>query len=79
MLRSAVSDALLDRLCRETGLNRDDVAFLGGFDDAQVTAVIDACAHGRDKRERDLVEATEKGLGVVPFLLRPAVKKIIFS
>lgn len=72
-----MSDAMLARLCAESGLSRDDVAFLGQFDDAQLSAFSEAYVHGRDKRDRDLAEAVDNGLKVLPFMLRPAVKKIL--
>lgn len=72
-----MSEALLDQLCRESGLERTDVAFLAGFDDAQLADLIAACTHARDRRERDLGQAIDNGLTTVPFMLRGAVKKMI--
>lgn len=74
-----MSEPLLDRLCRVSGLHREDVEFLAAFDDAQLTALIEAYEHGRDKRERDLKVAVDDGLKIVPFVVRPAVKKVLFS
>lgn len=74
-----MSEPLLDRLCRVSGLDREDVEFLAAFDDAQLTALIEAYEHGRDKRERDLKVAVDDGLKIVPFVVRPAVKKVLFS
>lgn len=72
-----MSEAILARLRAQSGLSRDDVAFLEQFDKAQLAALADVYVRGRDKRERDLAEAVDNGLKVVPFLLRPAVKKIL--
>lgn len=74
-----MSDPMLDRLCRESGLRRDDVRFLKGFDDANLNALIEAYRHGHEKRERDLNAAVDDGLKVIPFLARGAVRKILFS
>jgi hypothetical protein len=72
-------DAPLDRLCRESGLSPEDVGFLAEFDDDQLDGLIDAYTRGRDKRERDLDEAVENGLKLVPFFLRTPVRKVLFS
>lgn len=74
-----MSDALLDRLCRDSGLDREDVAFLREFDDEQLNTLIETYRHGREKRERDLKTAIDDGLKVVPFMLRPTVRAMLFS
>lgn len=74
-----MSDALIERLCEQTGLDPADVGFLREFSDAELSTLIEVYRRGKDKRERDLAKAIDDGLKVVPFLLRPAVKAALFS
>lgn len=73
-----MSDPLLDRLCRVSGLHREEIEFLATFDDEQLTTLLECYQHGHAKRERDLNKAVDNGLKVIPFMLRPAVKKVLF-
>ncbi|TSD96072.1 hypothetical protein FOS14_17085 [Skermania sp. ID1734] len=74
-----MTESAIDRLCSETGISRDVVEGLGELDDTQLEVLRKIYANARDKREKDLLAATDAGLEVVPRLLRPAVKKVLFS
>ena len=78
-MTTELSETALDRFCAATRLDRSDVEGLGALDDAQYELLAVAYDAARCKRAKDLGEAAENSLSVVPRLVRPAVRKIISS
>lgn len=68
-----------NRFCKATGIDRSEVEALGDIADADLAKFADLYERARDTRERDLNTAIEGGLGVLPRLLRPVVRKVLFS
>jgi hypothetical protein len=68
-----------DRFCEATGIDRGEVDALGDVADADFAKFADLYDRARDTREKDLNTAIENGLGVLPRLLRPVVRKVLFS
>ncbi|CAM3073318.1 hypothetical protein [Skermania piniformis] len=67
----------LDRLCADTGMNRDVVAALGPLGDDRYAELAAAFERARMQRKQELRAATENGLNAVPRLLRPAVRAVL--
>ncbi|MBF6328125.1 hypothetical protein [Nocardia transvalensis] len=67
------------RLCEVTGVRREAVDALGALDDRHYAFLCEAFENARDTRERELSRAIDKGLTMVPGLVRPMVRRILFS
>ena len=68
-----------DRFCDATGIARGEVEALGDVADTDFAKFADLYERARDAREKDLNTAIDGGLGVLPRLLRPVVRKVLFS
>ncbi|NMN94806.1 hypothetical protein [Antrihabitans stalactiti] len=68
-----------DRFCDATGIDRSEVEALGEISTADLAKFADLYERARDAREKDLNTAIDGGLGVLPRLLRPVVRKVLFS
>ncbi|MFB7715813.1 MULTISPECIES: hypothetical protein [unclassified Nocardia] len=69
----------LDRLHDASRVPRVELAALGPLDEGHYAVLRTAFEHARDKRERELSAAIDKGLTVVPPLARAMVRRILFS
>ncbi|MBL1077025.1 hypothetical protein JK358_21745 [Nocardia sp. 2] len=69
----------IDRLTELTRIPRADLDALGDLDDTHHAALRAAFEHARDTRDRELDEAIDNGLTMVPRLVRPAVRRMLFS
>ncbi|MCX5045907.1 hypothetical protein OG921_22315 [Aldersonia sp. NBC_00410] len=74
-----MTETAIERMCRETGIDRATIAGLGDLDVDDIDRLREAFLAAQRKRDADLTAATEDGLRVVPRLLRPAIKKILFG
>ncbi len=66
----------LDEFCHRTGLDHSVVAGLGDLDDDHYAGLAAAYEHAARRRSRELRAASENALGVIPRLLRPAVRAL---
>lgn len=69
----------LDRLGRVSGVGRDDIEGLGALDESQYAALRTAFEHARDLRKRELDEAIDQGLHVLPRMARPIARRMLFE
>ena len=74
-----MADSGIDHFCSETGIARSTVEALGDLDDAQFALLTAAFQEASDRRATELDTATNDGLQVVPRLIRPAVKRFLFT
>ncbi|MVU78614.1 hypothetical protein GPX89_15330 [Nocardia sp. ET3-3] len=69
----------IDRLVEVSRVPRSDIEALGELDDSHYTVLRTAFEGARDRREQELNAAIENGLTWVPRLLRPVMRRILFS
>ncbi|MFD0000193.1 hypothetical protein [Nocardia sp. NPDC127526] len=69
----------IDRLCEISRVARADVEALGDLGEDRHAVLRAAYEHARDHRERELGDAVDNGLTLLPALIRSAVRRILFS
>lgn len=69
----------LDHLGRVSGVGRDDIEGLGALEENQYAALRTAFEHARDLRKRELDEAIDQGLRVLPRMARPIARRMLFE
>ena len=67
----------VEELADELGTDADTLSFLRDADEADVRDLLAACRDARAARERELADAVDGALGVVPRPLRGRVRKLI--
>lgn len=74
-----MSSADLDRLRRELGSARAGLPDLSTVPEPALRAFVDAVQEAKRQQKRLLEESAEHSLRLVPALLRPAVRKVLFG
>ncbi|WP_157535158.1 hypothetical protein [Nocardia inohanensis] len=69
----------IERLSSVSRVPHADIAALGDLDEGEYATLRAAYEHALQLRERELSVAIDKGLGIIPKLLRPAARRILFS
>ncbi len=69
----------IERLSVVTLVPRTDIAALGDLDEGDYAVLRAACEHALEVRERELSAAIDKGLGMVPALVRNAIRRLLLS
>ncbi|MFE3187572.1 hypothetical protein ACFXHA_01100 [Nocardia sp. NPDC059240] len=68
----------LDRLLGVSRVARADIEALGELDEGQYAVLRAAFERARDRRERELSAAIDSGLTLIPPLLRPVARRMLF-
>ncbi|GAB2541053.1 hypothetical protein [Nocardia heshunensis] len=68
----------LDRLVGVSTVARADIEALGQLDEGQYAVLRSAFERARDRRERELSAAIDSGLTLIPPLLRPFARRMLF-
>ncbi|MCU1643789.1 MAG: hypothetical protein JWN03_4064 [Nocardia sp.] len=68
----------IDRLVTVSRVSRANLVALGDLDDDEYSMLRTAFERARDQRKRDLSVAIDNGLTLVPRLLRPAARRMLF-
>lgn len=69
----------LDRLSGISRIPRADIEALGELDEGRYAVLRAAFERARDRRERELSAAIDNGLTLVPPLLRPIARRMLFT
>lgn len=69
----------IQRIAAAVGLPEADLAFLADLDAGGVTRLADRIEAAGPERDREVDEAIESGLKMVPRMLRGAVRRILFA
>lgn len=69
----------LDRLSDISGVSRENIEALGSLDESHYGLLRAAVERARELRERELNEAIDQGLSVVPAMVRPMARRILFG
>ncbi|QLY28444.1 hypothetical protein [Nocardia huaxiensis] len=69
----------IERLSALSGVARGELEALGELDEDQYRVLRQAFERAQETRQRELDEAIDGGLTMVPRLVRPAVRRMLFS
>lgn len=74
-----MSWSVLDSLRRELGASASNLPDLSGVPEAALQDFVAAVQAAKRQQRKLLAESAEHSLRLVPALLRPAVKKVLFG